>query len=422
MYRYHFRILQKFFDPDRQLCSFHEQHFRDYQKWRSSDGGGASLINHELGALSQVLHMAGLWHPISQYYERLPEKNWAPPKVMTAEEENRFLRFGRQREEWKTALNAALITGNTTVAGCELRTMKLEHLHLSQRPPVILVPETVKNRHRVRSVPLNETALVAVREMVALARARGSSEPHHYLVPFRIKIGTYDPSRPASSSFIRASFRGIAKAASLGWVTPTTFRHQAITKLLESGAPEETVRAIAGHVTEKAMKFYSHIRIEAKKEAVDLLAPQPHKLKSPKVPGPIKAFPLLNNIKGTARRLGISDEAALELILSHQPSQCAGNTGGAMEQRTKEYIRSLLSLIKTLYAENYALRAMNQACPIKEIRETWEGSLKDVLEMPETKREIDSRFDMQIERIMELLDSEEAIAALLKMPTKGLPN
>src|ERR1051325_11219877 len=90
MYRYHFRTLQKFFDPERPLRSFHEGHLRDYQKWRCGESAGASAINHELGALSQILALADLWHPISRYYERLPEKNWAPPKVMTEEEEERF--------------------------------------------------------------------------------------------------------------------------------------------------------------------------------------------------------------------------------------------------------------------------------------------------------------------------------------------
>ena len=93
-----------------------------------------------------------------------------------------------------------------------------------------------------------------------------------------------------------------------------------------------------------------------------------------------------------------------------------------MERQTREYVRALLSLIKTLYAENYALRAMNEASPLSEIRDTWEQSLKEVLEMPETRQEIDNRFDGPIERILELLEDEEAIGALLRTPTKGLPN
>jgi integrase len=158
--------------------------------------------------------------------------------------------------------------------------------------------------------------LGAVRGLIAQANERGCSEPHHYLIPFRIKTGLFNPNRPASPCFIRSAFRSIRRAAGLSWVTPTTFRHQAITKLLESGAPDETVRAIAGHGTEKAMKYYSHIRIHAKKAAVDLLSfdmPNPSRARTAVASD---GFPLLNGVRETAKRLGISEEAALELVLS----------------------------------------------------------------------------------------------------------
>lgn len=321
-YQYHFRTLQTFYDPQRQLSSFHEQDFRDYQKWRmkSHCGGrkaGASLINHELGALSQVLALADLWHPISKYYERLPEPTWAPPRVLTAAEEDRFLRFAARKPEWQTALNATLITGNSTIFGCELRTLRLENLRLDLNPPLIRLPVTVKNTYRVRSVPLNKIALTATQSLVAQARERGSFELQHHLIPFCVKKGVYDPDRPASSCFIRTSFRAIARACGLPWVTPRCFRHQAITKLLESGAPDETVRAIAGHNSEKALRYYSHIRIEAKKDAVDRLMPSPRKTTT--VPstknGPL---PLLGELRAAAKRLGIAADVALELVLQYE--------------------------------------------------------------------------------------------------------
>jgi len=327
-YQYHFRTLQKFYDPQKQLSSFHEQDFRDYQKWRMKSycGGskaGASLVNHELGALSQVLALADLWHPISKYYERLPEPTWAPPRVLTAAEEDRFLRFASRKPEWKTALSATLITGNSTIFGCELRTLRLEHVRLDLDPPIIRVPETVKNGYRVRSVPLNEIALGAARSLVAQARERGSVEAQHYLIPFRVKKGVYDPRRPASSCFIRTSFRTIAQACGLSWLTPRSFRHQAITKLLESGAPDETVRSIAGHNSEKAIRYYSHIRIEAKRDAVDRLTAAPHKggIGRTAKSGPL---PLLGELRAMAKRLGIAADAALELVLQYERSKVRG--------------------------------------------------------------------------------------------------
>ncbi len=324
-YKYHFRMLKSFFGLKRKLSSFHEGDFRDYQRWRGSIKAGAgkagpSLINHELGALAQVLKLAGLWIPISNYYERLPEKTWVHPKVLTSEEENRFFRFAASRPRWKTAYNSARLTANSTIAGCELRTLRLKNVRLDHLPPIVNVSEEAKNKHRIRAVPLNDTALSAIRGLLALARERGSVEPEHYLIAHRLKNGTYVPERPASPYFIRTAFRAIGSACGLRWVTPTKFRHQAITKLLESGAPDETVRAIAGHVSQRAMSYYSHIRIEAKKIALDRLHPLAEEGKSASKREGVE-FPLLSELRTKATQLGIAVDAALELVLSYELSK-----------------------------------------------------------------------------------------------------
>jgi hypothetical protein len=48
-------------------------------------------------------------------------------------------------------------------------------------------------------------------------------------------------------------------------------RHTAITVLAESDASEQTVMAIAGHVSRKMLEHYSHIRMDAKRRAVAAL-------------------------------------------------------------------------------------------------------------------------------------------------------
>jgi integrase len=49
-------------------------------------------------------------------------------------------------------------------------------------------------------------------------------------------------------------------------------RHTCITKLAESQASEQTLMAIAGHVSRKMIEHYSHIRMEAKRDALDAIA------------------------------------------------------------------------------------------------------------------------------------------------------
>ncbi len=75
-----------------------------------------------------------------------------------------------------------------------------------------------------------------------------------------------------------------AMAASLlaasAWVTGRWHdgRHTFITDLAESGqASDETIRDMAGHVSKQMLKHYSHIRMEAKRRAVDALVKKPTK-------------------------------------------------------------------------------------------------------------------------------------------------
>jgi integrase len=49
-------------------------------------------------------------------------------------------------------------------------------------------------------------------------------------------------------------------------------RHHAITELAESQASDSTVMAIAGHVSPKMLAHYSHVRIQAKRTALDSLS------------------------------------------------------------------------------------------------------------------------------------------------------
>src|ERR1700746_562848 len=49
-------------------------------------------------------------------------------------------------------------------------------------------------------------------------------------------------------------------------------RHTCITKLAESQASEQTLMAISGHVSRRMIEHYSHIRMEAKRTALDAIA------------------------------------------------------------------------------------------------------------------------------------------------------
>ena len=52
-------------------------------------------------------------------------------------------------------------------------------------------------------------------------------------------------------------------------------RHQAITELAESKASDQTIMSIAGHVSRKMLQHYSHVRMDAKRDALDSLNTKP---------------------------------------------------------------------------------------------------------------------------------------------------
>jgi integrase len=48
-------------------------------------------------------------------------------------------------------------------------------------------------------------------------------------------------------------------------------RHQAITELAEGGASDATMMALAGHLSRHMLEHYSHVRMDAKRTALDKL-------------------------------------------------------------------------------------------------------------------------------------------------------
>jgi integrase len=49
-------------------------------------------------------------------------------------------------------------------------------------------------------------------------------------------------------------------------------RHTLVTELSESGAGDEVIMSIAGHVSRAMLSRYSHVRIKAKRHALDEIA------------------------------------------------------------------------------------------------------------------------------------------------------
>ena len=132
-------------------------------------------------------------------------------------------------------------------------------------------PRSIDNgvSSRTARVTLVDDPVDVARNLLNRSKRLGCTEPHHYLLPFRPKKGTYNPDRPQKDW--RYALREMLVAANIR-VSFYSFRHHAITKLLEHhDVSEETAKAMAGHISEKIIKRYSHVRIEVKRAAVEAL-------------------------------------------------------------------------------------------------------------------------------------------------------
>ena len=116
-----------------------------------------------------------------------------------------------------------------------------------------------------RTIPLNSVLLPALLDHARwYTRRFGMTKPGWYLFPFG-KSKHLDPTRPMTS--LKTVWGNIRENAGVTGRWHDN-RHTLITELCESGAGDQTIMDIAGHVSRQMLARYSHIRMEAKRKAL----------------------------------------------------------------------------------------------------------------------------------------------------------
>jgi integrase len=118
-------------------------------------------------------------------------------------------------------------------------------------------------------IPLNDTVMVALEAHAAwYIRRFGECNPEWYVFPAG-KGQPNDPTRPVTS--LKTAWTKVRDEAKVvgRWHDN---RHTLVTELAESGAGDEVIMSIAGHVSRAMLSRYSHVRMEAKRRALDEIA------------------------------------------------------------------------------------------------------------------------------------------------------
>jgi len=272
-YQLNINTLSVFFDEMR-LTEITADQIRAYQRMRLTQCGPFA-INHECSVVQQMLKRIGRWPAIEPDYQPLPLPKEKRGRALRDEEREMLLKVASSNPNWEAAYLFAVISVNTSAGPKETSTLRLKDIDLHQN--IIMVqPGGAKNVHRIRRIPMNDESLAGVKLALARARRLGSVEPDHYLFPFRINRAKFDPTRRQTT--FKTAWKKLIVAAGLPGFRMYDLRHHAITVLLENAdVSDETAEAIAGHISREMKKQYSHIRIEARRAAVEALTPQKKK-------------------------------------------------------------------------------------------------------------------------------------------------
>jgi integrase len=266
-YALNINTLSAFFSEIR-LGEITADQIRAYQRARMTQCGPFA-INHECSVIQQMLKRIGRWPEIAGDYQALPLPKEKRGRALRDEQREALLRVASSNPNWEAAYLFAVISVNTSAGPKETSTLRLKDIDLDQAMMTVQ-PGGAKNVHRIRRIPLNGESMGAVKLAIARARRLGAFEPDHYLFPFRIHRSLFDPTRRQTT--FKTAWKKLIVAADLPGFRMYDLRHHAITVLLEnSEVSDETAEAIAGHISREMKKQYSHIRIEARRAAVEVL-------------------------------------------------------------------------------------------------------------------------------------------------------
>jgi integrase len=242
---------------------------KGYQTSRLRQPAGPKTINDEVQLLIRLCGDQGEWIRATLRREKalklpLPP---SPGRPYSAEEKARML---EEAQKLRTPqMHAALALDlNTGLRDKELREIRWEQIDLLHKR-ALTVGQSKTEAGTGRVIPLNATALAALEAHAAwYARRFGECRAEWYVFPFGTPLPK-DPTRPITS-FKTAWTKVRQKAGVKGrWHDN---RHTLVTELAESGAGDEVIMGIAGHVSRAMLARYSHVRMEAKRRALDQIA------------------------------------------------------------------------------------------------------------------------------------------------------
>ena len=245
------------------LMELTEHRICEYVKTRLGDRAGNRTINMELECLSRAIGRT--WRALWPKVPKL-EENRDAGRALSPEEEGRLLgaALANRSRLIGAFLRIGLLTG---MRSGEIRTLQVGRVDLRNR--ALRVGKAKTDAGTGREIPMNQALYETLSSQTAWLREKfGEPQPDWYLFPFSDRVKPIDPNRPVTT--VKTAWEAVRKAAKVE-CRFHDLRHTAITKMAEADVPESTMKALAGHMSRAMLERYSHIRMEAKRRAVESL-------------------------------------------------------------------------------------------------------------------------------------------------------
>jgi integrase len=240
---------------------------RSYIKARLKENASGRTINMEVGELSRAIGKP--WSVLWPRVRKLEERKDVG-RALSSEEETKLLCASSDQSSPNrsrtigTFVRVALFTG---MRSGEILALTWAQVDFVQR--VVTVGRAKTASGTGRQIPMNaELFNVLAAHADWFTNRFGETRPEYYLFPYG-KPTPNDPTRPITD--ITGAWDALRHRAGVR-CRLHDLRHTAATKMAEAGVAESTMLAIMGHMSRAMLERYSHIRMAAKRGAVEALS------------------------------------------------------------------------------------------------------------------------------------------------------
>ncbi len=236
-----------------------------YQEDRLREGAAPKSINEEVRFLLKLLGEPGEIIR-AQLRKKKQLKLSVQTKIGKAFDSGEIEKLGAQTIQSKSPhIHVAfMLARNAGLRDAEIRTLTWDQIDL--KAGFLRVGRAKTEAGEGRTVPFNsELSEALVQHRARYEEKFGQIKPEWYLFPFGRPMPS-DPTRHVTT--LKTAWNNVRKNAEVKGRWHDN-RHTLITELAETGAGDETIMQIAGHVSRKMLRHYSHIRMAAKRAALD---------------------------------------------------------------------------------------------------------------------------------------------------------